>query len=232
MADLTWLVKRNSGEVDPATGNPAHPFYGKGKAPVLPEYYLDAPAFEGYFENDPRIHPDRYNIDFTKGPIYQIIPTNKTGTNWFGEMFQPALQHNHTISVDGGNEKNTYLLSRGYLNQQGTLLNTYLKRYTARVNTSFTINDKIRIGENLQLSYRNNPTISLQQALFNIDWNNDIFHTPTANPAFQCTILKAAGLFGFREILPIIRWHSAPTQKTMQPICGKLLAMCMQKLIS
>jgi TonB-linked SusC/RagA family outer membrane protein len=91
------------------------------------------------------------------------VPTNKSGTDWFHEIFKPAFTQNHNLTVSGANDKNKYLFSLGYLNQQGTVLNTYLKRYVARINTAFSVNDHIRIGENLQVSYRDNPNVATQQ---------------------------------------------------------------------
>ena len=83
-------------------------------------------------------------------------------------MFNPATSQNHTITVSGGGDKGHYLLSFGYLNQQGTYLNTYLKRFTTRINTEFTLLDVIRVGENFQFSYSENPRIgSIDQALSN-----------------------------------------------------------------
>jgi hypothetical protein len=72
-------------------------------------------------------------------------------------MMKPVISQNHTLSVSGGSDKNRYLLSFGYLDQPATYLNTYLKRYTTRVNTEFEVKNAIRIGENLQLSYSQNP---------------------------------------------------------------------------
>ena len=72
---------------------------------------------------------------------------------------KPAISQNHTLSVSGGSDKNHYLLSFGYLDQPATYLNTYLKRYTTRVNTEFEVMNAIRIGENLQLSYSQNPQV-------------------------------------------------------------------------
>src|SRR5665213_2772458 len=160
-ADLAWLADRNSGQVG-SNGNPDDPYYGNGATPVLPDYLVAGP-YTGLFEGDPRVNPDLYNIDFTVGNIYQIIPANKSGTDWFHELFKPAYSQNHTITGSGGNDKNKYLFSLGYLDQQGTLLYTYLKRFTARINTTFAMNDKISFGENLQLSYRDNPQIATQQ---------------------------------------------------------------------
>ena len=64
---------------------------------------------------------------------------------------------NHTLSASGGSDKSRYLFSLGYLDQKGTFIGTYLKRYTVRLNTEFNVKNNIRFGENLQLIYRDNP---------------------------------------------------------------------------
>jgi TonB-linked SusC/RagA family outer membrane protein len=147
-ADLIWLALKNSGRI------PSHAIYGNGINPVLPDYIV---AGRGYFATDLQVDPSLYNYDNSNGqPIYHIVPFNKAGTDWFHELFQPALSQNHTLTVSGGNDKNKYLFSAGYLDQQGTLLNTFLKRYTTRINTEFTVLNTIRMGENLQLAYSKN----------------------------------------------------------------------------
>ena len=45
----------------------------------------------------------------------------------------------------------------GYLNQQGIAKFNYLKRYSVRANTQFSIKDHIRVGENLYVFYKENP---------------------------------------------------------------------------
>ncbi|MGZ5255356.1 MAG: SusC/RagA family TonB-linked outer membrane protein, partial [Flavitalea sp.] len=171
MADLTWLAYRNSGQVDPITGNPTHPQYGGGATPVLPDYILPSGAKEG----DAAVNPALYNIDFTK-PAYQIVRANKQGTDWFHEIFKPAPIQSHTVTASGGSDKSTYLFSLGYFNQQGTLIETYLKRYSARINTQFNIKDNIRIGENVYMFYRDNPQIGNQGE------GNEISHTYRTQP--------------------------------------------------
>ena len=157
IANLYWKALKNSGLADPNTGKPYFPtLYGDSTVPVLPDYYFAGNSY-GLFEGDPRVNPNLYSLD---SPAYQIVKFNKTGTNWYHEMFKPAISQSHTLSVSGGSEKNAYLFSVGYLDQQGTLLNTYLKRLTARVNTSFTVNDHIRIGENIQFLSNDNPRSS------------------------------------------------------------------------
>jgi len=79
------------------------------------------------------------------------------GTDWFHSVFTPAPEMSHTVTGSGGNDKNTYLFSLNYLNQKGTLLENYEKRYQGRVNTVFsTANNHIRFGENGYVTYREN----------------------------------------------------------------------------
>ncbi len=40
------------------------------------------------------------------------------------------------------------------------MLNTYLRRYTIRVNSEFTVHNRVRIGENIQIAYRDNPQLT------------------------------------------------------------------------
>jgi len=76
------------------------------------------------------------------------------GTDWFHSVFKPAPEQNHTITGSGGSDKSTYLFSLNYLNQQGTLLNNYDKKYQARVNTTTsTLNNHLRFGETGFVTY-------------------------------------------------------------------------------
>ena len=160
-ANLVWLRDINSQNVD-ANGNPSEKLYGNGPQPLLPDYILHD---IGYMADSPQVDSSNYNIDYTKGEIKQIIQANKEGTDWFHELFTPALNQNHTITVSAGNERSHYLFSMGYTNQQGTLLNTWLKRYTTRINTDFTVKNVVHIGENIQLTYRDNHVAANQYAL-------------------------------------------------------------------
>ncbi len=155
MADLTWLALKNSGQ--PTT----HPQYGSGATPVIPDY-INVGGNGGITGTVSAADLAKYNVtDFNKG-IFQIVPANKTGTDWFHAIFAPAAIQSHTVTASGGNEKNTYLFSLNYFNQQGTLMGTYLKRYSARVNTTFNIKNNIRVGQNLYIFNRDNPQIGNQ----------------------------------------------------------------------
>ncbi|MBC9929373.1 SusC/RagA family TonB-linked outer membrane protein [Chitinophaga qingshengii] len=156
-AQLRWMAYTNSGL------NPHTPQYGNGTAPVIPDYITPDGAKEG----DPAVDPSKYyvNPNFTDqndyNNFYRITRANKTGTNWFREIFRPAPITSHNVAVSGGGDRGNYLFSLNYFNQQGTLLNTYLKRYTIRSNTQYNITDHIRVGENLAFSMTENPAVEI-----------------------------------------------------------------------
>lgn len=156
MGEAIWLSLRNSNQL--TNGNPFHPQYGNSANPTVPDYILPA----GVSEGAPGTDPSLYNIDFNRGAIYQITRANKTGTDWFHEIFSPAPIQSHSIQATGGSDKSSYLFSVQYFNQQGTLLNTYLKRYSTRINTTFNVKDNIRVGENAFIYARDNPRIGNQ----------------------------------------------------------------------
>lgn len=57
------------------------------------------------------------------------------------------------FSIRGGNEKTQFYTSLSYLNQEGIVTKTGLKRYSGRVNIDHKINTKVKFGVNLNLSY-------------------------------------------------------------------------------
>ncbi len=79
-----------------------------------------------------------------------------SGTDWFHEVFKPAFEQQQTLTASGGSDRSNYLFSVGYLNQKGTLLNNYEKRYQVRLNTNFNVKDNIRFGESGFVTYREN----------------------------------------------------------------------------
>ena len=128
----------------------------------MPDYMYRGPSGAGVaFEGDPAVDPSLYVYESpNRGQNYIIQKINKEGTDWFHELFKKAPTFDQNLTVSGGTDKSKYLLSLGYLDQQGTLVNTYLKRYSGRVNTSFSLGDHIRIGENLNVIFKENPGFS------------------------------------------------------------------------
>ena len=164
MAQLKFNAFANSGT--PIDGSAPDILYGGGAVPVLPDYIYPS----GVSEGDPSVDPSLYNINpnYTNvndlNNFYHIVKANKKGTDWYHEVFKNAPTTNHNISVSGASDKAKYLMSFNYANQQGTLINTYLKRYILRANTTFNVSKNIRIGENLAYSISQNPKVGVLQA--------------------------------------------------------------------
>jgi TonB-dependent starch-binding outer membrane protein SusC len=68
-------------------------------------------------------------------------------TDWQDEVFRTAYTHNHNLSYGGGNASGNYRFSVGYLNQDGIVKNTGLKKYTARFNAGQNLwNNRLKMG--------------------------------------------------------------------------------------
>ncbi|MDB5132396.1 MAG: SusC/RagA family TonB-linked outer membrane protein [Mucilaginibacter sp.] len=124
----------------------------------IPDFISPAGAHVG----DPGTTAAAYTLNPLTGVGNQVTMANKAGTDWFHVVFKAAPIQQHNITVSGGGDKSSYLMSLGYLNQQGTLQSIYEKRYSLRVNNAYSIGDHIRVGENAYLFYKQNPTIGNQ----------------------------------------------------------------------
>ncbi|WP_035916914.1 SusC/RagA family TonB-linked outer membrane protein [Flavimarina sp. Hel_I_48] len=152
-AELTFQAIRNT---NPGVAI-SHNQYGNGPDPVLPNYIAPV-GVNSVDESLYNVNP-LYTNPNDLNNFYRIVEANKQGTNWFQEIFDSASITSHNVSVSNGTEKGSYFLSMNYFNQQGTIENTYLKRYTVRANATYNINDNIRIGQNFSFAVRDNPTI-------------------------------------------------------------------------
>ncbi|RYE32017.1 MAG: TonB-dependent receptor [Sphingobacteriaceae bacterium] len=160
MMDVRRLAIKNSATLANKTPDYSSNLYGPN-GNVLPDYINPAGAKEG----DPSTNPSLYNVNpfYTSGSLptfYRITRANKTGTDWYHEVFNPAPIQSHNVALSGSNDQATYLFSLNYFNQKGTLTNTYNKRYTVRANTSYNLSKSIRVGENLAFSLTENPQIN------------------------------------------------------------------------
>ena len=80
-----------------------------------------------------------------------VDPLNYPNTDWLSLIFKTAPTQNHNLSFNGGNEKTTYNVSLGYVNQNGLMKGFNYKRYNARINLTSKINDHIKFGTNVLL---------------------------------------------------------------------------------
>ncbi len=77
--------------------------------------------------------------------------TLTTSTNWQDEIFHNASTQNYDISVAGGGDKTKYFTSVGYLDQNGVVISTGLKRYSMRFNSDTDLG-KFKFGNSIAIS--------------------------------------------------------------------------------
>ena len=64
----------------------------------------------------------------------------------FDAITQTGLTQNHTVAMGGGTETGRYRLSLGYLDQEGPIKTSQLKKYSANLNTSFKFLESKKLG--------------------------------------------------------------------------------------
>ncbi len=140
--NLEWTAKANNYAINGVTDKlPSHVQFGTGATPVIPNYMTQAGA--GGRQN---IDPNDYSY-----PDNTMVPYSNT--NWWDEVDQVAPVQNHQVSLSGGTDKGQYMMSAGYLDQKGTIIESYYRRYTVRANTSFNVRPWLRFGENLSYTF-------------------------------------------------------------------------------
>ncbi len=89
--------------------------------------------------------------------------TGLTDTDWQDEIFRNAQVQNYELSVRGGTAKTNYFISGNYFDQEGVVINSGLKRYSARLNVNTEISDKVRFGINLNPSFTDHNIVQTER---------------------------------------------------------------------
>jgi len=70
-------------------------------------------------------------------------------------IYQDSDTKDHYLSFDGGNDKGTYYLGLGFLDNDGLILGSGFKRYSAKFSGSYKVNDRIRVNSNMIYTHSN-----------------------------------------------------------------------------
>ena len=103
-------------------------------------------------------YKDNGSNSWSRSAYYQMLEDGyseeeaRKGTNWYDEVVQTGKVQDHQVSVSGGGEKATYATSLGYMNREGTIKESWFRRYSLRVNTNFMPNKYFSIGQNTNIA--------------------------------------------------------------------------------
>jgi len=123
--------------------------------------------------------------EFTDFTNAQGNPSNILGgdTDWQNQIYRTAYTHNHNISFSGGAQNTNYFASLNYMDQEGVIKNSDLKRYTARVNADQNfLDNRLKVKFNLTASFTRTDAPPISD---NGDSTGDMLtNALNANPTF------------------------------------------------
>lgn len=82
-------------------------------------------------------------FDASDKPLYN--------TNWESEVYKQAYSQNQQLNFQGGSDKTLFSVSMGYLDQNGIMIKSGFKRYSARITLDNDVNKWLKIGGSLSL---------------------------------------------------------------------------------
>lgn len=151
MAEWTHIAYRNNAAANGTEPDYAHPQYGSNATPRLPDYLhangqngvvgsVDVEAIRKAFEADPE-------------NVFLIRP-NLAGTNWYDEITRTGFLQRHSLGFSGGTDNGGYYFGMSVQEQEGILLSNDFRRYSFRANSSWELTPWLKVGENLQFTFR------------------------------------------------------------------------------
>ncbi len=93
-----------------------------------------------------------YGTGATPQLVSSINGVNTADTNWQDQVYSSAWTQNLSASISNASDKGSYLFSGNYINQNGLMDQTFYKRISARVNSTYNFNKYVRVGENLMIA--------------------------------------------------------------------------------
>ncbi|MEI6753624.1 MAG: TonB-dependent receptor [Paludibacter sp.] len=104
-------------------------------------------------------------------------------------MFRKAYGQSYNLSISGGSDKTKYFVSGNFLNQDGIMINTGFQRVQGKVVLDQNINDRVKLGINVNYS-RN-----LQNGSSPLASNTPLYSTSVQSPF--------TNLWGARPVTPL-----------------------------
>ncbi len=113
---------------------------------------FDPAGWAGGAYTDPRLkRTDPRLFDSEGNPLYN--------TDWQDEAIRAAFGQNHQLSFTGGNEKGNYGLFMGFRDEEGLIVESWLKRYSGRFTLDTDINDWLKVGGSLSYNDQNEKQV-------------------------------------------------------------------------
>lgn len=96
-----------------------------------------------------------FGIGAENGNHYADYANVKTH-NWQEDLYKTGIAHSHNLTISNGTKKNRTMFSLNFLNDNGTVINSYFKRINASLKTIEKLSDTFDVELNVSYSYRQN----------------------------------------------------------------------------
>ena len=91
-----------------------------------------------------------------------------SNTDWFKAVFNPSFMTEHNLQASGGSKTINYLVSVGFLNNDGTMKGSGYKRYSVRANIGADVTKWLRINANVSGYYGRKDALEVSTAMSSI----------------------------------------------------------------
>ncbi len=163
--------------------------------------------------------------------VTQALTGSGPNTDWQEAVFDRGVIQDHNLAVSGGKANASYLITGGFFDQQGSIVETHFRRYNVRVNSDvsfgrFTIGENVALSRSLRQGLSGFPLIDVVRMLPSIpvrDPNNPsgYGYGSGANPTFGTNPIGLlerrprtersnqviGSAFGEVRILPFLRYR-------------------------
>jgi len=97
--------------------------------------------------------------NYTLGDAYaELNRSASANTDWFDVLFRNNVLQEHSLSLSGGGDKNTYYVSGSYTKDDGQAIGFGMERFTSDVRTTFNLTSRLTLDVNLNWNYRSQKT--------------------------------------------------------------------------
>ncbi|TMM30624.1 TonB-dependent receptor [Polaribacter aestuariivivens] len=91
---------------------------------------------------------------------FRPLPENAAdGTRFMDALFRKGINRNANVTISGGDENMSQLLSVSFNDIEGNIINSHFQRANLRYNSKMKIGEKFKLNSNIQLNYSRNQRV-------------------------------------------------------------------------
>jgi len=92
------------------------------------------------------------NAGYSDDYISLNAGSDTINTNWQKEIYRYGYVQNYDISASGGDDNTNFFMSGSFNNEKGIVINTGIRKMSARMNVNHKVNDKLSFGTKITIA--------------------------------------------------------------------------------